>query len=180
MGVSASGEALERADTSPFVIVAKNAGLHGFDHFINFIILVAVLSIAVSSVYGGSRTVTALAQQGSAPVLFTYVDRAGRQLPSVILQILFGFLGFICLKSGTDVVFDWLLALVSLAALFSWGSICLCHIRFRKAWLRQGHTLKEIPFKAIGGVYGSMLGLLLIAVVLAAQVRDHCFLVLGQ
>jgi hypothetical protein len=62
------------------------------------------------------------------------------------------------------------LALSGLAALFTWGSICLAHIRFRAAWKHQGHTLDEIPFKAIGGVYGSWCGLILIFLVLMAQV----------
>lgn len=58
-------------NASPFVLVGKYAGLHGFDSFMNVIILVSVVSIGVSGVYGGSRTLTALAQQGYAPKVFT-------------------------------------------------------------------------------------------------------------
>ncbi|KAK3186472.1 Amino-acid permease inda1 [Lecanicillium sp. MT-2017a] len=154
---------------SPFVLVGKYAGLKGFDHFMNLTILVSVLSIGVSGVYGGSRTLTALAQQGYAPKIFTYIDKSGRPLPSVIVIILCGFIAFISLAATGPVVFDWLLALSGLAALFTWGSICLAHIRFRRAWHYHGHTLDEIPFKAIGGVYGSYLGLFLIVIVLVAQ-----------
>ncbi|KAM4059278.1 amino acid permease [Hirsutella rhossiliensis] len=154
---------------SPFVLVGKYANLRGFDHFMNLVILVSVLSIGVSGVYGGSRTLTALAQQGYAPKLFTYIDKSGRPLPSVIFIIIFGLLAFINLDAKGPVVFDWLQALSGLAALFTWGSICLAHIRFRKAWRFHGHTLDEIPFKAAGGVYGSWLGLGLCFLVLAAQ-----------
>jgi amino acid transporter len=155
---------------SPFVLVGKYAGLNGFDHFMNFIILVSVMSIGISGIYGGSRTLTALAQQGYAPKIFSYVDKSGRPLPSVAVIIAFGLLAYVNLNAEGPVVFDWLLALSGLAALFTWGSICLAHIRFRKAWALQGHTLDEIPFKAIGGVYGSYLGLFLNFIVLAAQV----------
>lgn len=72
-------------------------------------------------------------------------------------------------------MFDWLLALSGLAALFTWGSICLAHIRFRSAWALNGHTLDEIPFRAIGGVYGSWIGLGLVVLVLVAQV---CYILL--
>ncbi|KAI5864127.1 amino-acid permease inda1 [Durotheca rogersii] len=154
---------------SPFVLVGQYAGLDGFDHFMNFIILVSVVSIGVSGVYGGSRTLTALAQQGYAPKVFTYVDRSGRPLFSVALLLLFGGIAYIDLASDGATVFDWLSALSGLAALFTWGSICLAHIRFRSAWAYHGHTLDEIPFKAIGGVYGSWLGLILVALVLIAQ-----------
>lgn len=157
---------------SPFVLVGNYANLKGFDSFMNLVILVSVLSIGVSGVYGGSRTLTALAQQGYAPKLFTYIDKSGRPLPSVIAIIAFAPLAYLTLASDGSIVFDWLSALSGLAALFTWGSICLAHIRFRAAWKYQGRSLDDIPFKAIGGVWGSWLGIFLIVIVLAAQV---CF-----
>lgn len=161
---------------SPFVLVGKYANLRGFDHFMNLVILVSVLSIGVSGVYGGSRTLAALAQQGYAPKIFTYIDKSGRPLPSVICLIAFGLLAFVNLDAKIPVVFAWLQALSGLAALFTWGSVCLAHIRFRKAWKFHGHILDEIPFKAAAGVYGSWVGLILCFLVLAAQVgHDFCF-----
>ncbi|OTA98597.1 hypothetical protein M426DRAFT_325865 [Hypoxylon sp. CI-4A] len=154
---------------SPFVLVGQYANLNGFNHFMNFIILVSVISIGVSGVYGGSRTLTALAQQGYAPKIFSYVDRSGRPTFSVAALLIFGLLAYINLAAAGDEVFAWLQALSGLAALFTWGSICLSHIRFRKAWAYHGHTLDEIPFKAAGGIWGSYLGLLLNVLVLIAQ-----------
>lgn len=155
---------------SPFVIAAKDAGLKGYDSFMNFVILISVISIGNAGVYGGSRTLTALAEQGYAPKIFAYIDRSGRPLFSTIAIMSFGCLGYVNLASKGSIVFDWLLALSGLAALFTWGSICLAHIRFRSAWKYHGHTLDEIPFQAIFGVYGSWLGLILIILVLIAQV----------
>jgi len=160
---------------SPFVLVGKYAGLKGFDHFMNVVILVSVISISVSGVYGGSRTLTALGQQGYAPKIFTYVDKSGRPLFSVITLLAFGVLAYIDLASSGEIVFSWLQALSSLAALFTWGSICFAHIRFRRAWAYHGHTLDEIPFKAVGGVWGSYIGLAFIILVLAAQVSSYPF-----
>ncbi|EEU36736.1 uncharacterized protein NECHADRAFT_51989 [Fusarium vanettenii 77-13-4] len=154
---------------SPFVIAVANAGLKGYDSFMNVIILVSVLSIGVSCVYGGSRTLVALAQQGFAPKFFAYIDKSGRPLPSVALIILMGFLGYLSVDGNGGTVFTWLQALSGLAALFTWGSICLCHIRFRHAWKYHGHSLDEIPFKAIFGVWGSYIGLGLNIIVLIAQ-----------
>ncbi|KIX10157.1 uncharacterized protein Z518_01238 [Rhinocladiella mackenziei CBS 650.93] len=154
---------------SPFVIIAGDAGLSGFDSFLNVVILISVVSIGNSGVYGGSRTLTALAEQGYAPGIFKYVDRAGRPLFSTILIIAMGAISYVGLADNGVEIFDWLLALSGLAASFTWGSICLCHIRFRKAWAYHGHTVDEIPFKAIGGVYGSWLGLIINILVLVAQ-----------
>ncbi|MDN8699400.1 gamma-aminobutyrate permease, partial [Staphylococcus aureus] len=57
-------------------------------------------------------------------------------------------------------VFDWLLALSGLCTLFTWLAICVTHLRFRKAWRVQGHSLEELPFKAFGGIYGSWMGII--------------------
>merc|ERR1712230_109011 len=157
------------AQAPPFVLAARDAGLIGFDSFMNVVILVSVISIGNSGVYGGSRTLTALAEQGYAPKIFAYIDRAGRPLFSTIAILAFGLLGYMNLAATGETVFNWLLSLSGLAALFTWGSICLAHIRFRKAWVYHGHTLDEIPFKAVGGVYGSWIGLLIIFLVLVAQ-----------
>ncbi|KAF5245609.1 hypothetical protein FANTH_7245 [Fusarium anthophilum] len=164
-----SSSSYSNSAASPFVLVGKYSGLKGLDHYMNAVILSSVLSLGIASVYGGSRTLLALAQQGFAPKIFTWVDRAGRPLPSVAFIIAFGCLAFLNLDAAGPVIFDWLLALSGLAMLVCWGSICLAHIRFRAAWKYNGHTLDEIPFKAIGGVWGSWLGLIFVVVILIAQ-----------
>lgn len=113
---------------------------------------------------------TALAEQGYAPRFFSYIDRAGRPLYSTLAIIAFAPLAYVSLASSGVEVFDWLLALSGLAALFTWGSICVAHIRFRSAWKYHGHSVEELPFTAIFGVWGSWLGLTIIVLVLIAQV----------
>jgi amino acid transporter len=158
------------ASASPFVIAAFNAGLKGYDSFLNVVILVSVISIGNAGVYGGSRTLTALAEQGYAPGIFTYIDRSGRPLWSTVFILACGLLGYMNLAATGEEIFNWLLSLSGLAALFTWGSICVAHIRFRSAWKFHGHTVDEIPFQAVFGVYGSWVGLILIILVLIAQV----------
>lgn len=155
---------------SPFVLVGKYAGLHGLDDFMNTVILSSVLSIGIASIYGGSRTMTAICQQGYGPMIFTYIDRAGRPLPSVGAIIACGLLAFVNLSAQGQVVFNWFLSIVGLAVLFTWGAICLAHIRFRAAWKLQGHTLDEIPFKSPAGIYGSWFSLVAIIIIFIAQV----------
>jgi amino acid transporter len=163
------GGGLIDVSASPFVIVAENAGIPAFGTFVNVVILLAVVSIGLSGVYGGSRTLTALAEQGYAPKIFTYVDKAGRPLWSTVAIIAWGPLAYVSLASSGETVFAWLQALSGLAALFTWGSICLAHIRFRSAWAYHGHSLDELPFKAIFGVWGSWVGFILVILVLIAQ-----------
>ena len=42
-----------RDGVAPFVLAAKDAGLNGYDSFMNVVILVSVVSLGVSCVYGG-------------------------------------------------------------------------------------------------------------------------------
>lgn len=165
-----SGGGLIDTTASPFVIVAEKAGIPAFGTFVNVVIMFAVVSIGLSGVYGGSRTLTALAEQGYAPKMFAYVDRAGRPLWSTLAIIAFGPIAYVGLATSGETVFAWLLSLSGLAALFTWASICVAHIRFRSAWKQQGHSVDELPFQAAGGVYGSWLGFILIVLVLIAQV----------
>ncbi|KAF9560800.1 hypothetical protein CPC08DRAFT_664998 [Agrocybe pediades] len=158
------------AAASPFVIALNKAHIRGLDHLINATICISVLSIGLSCVYAGSRTLVALAETGYAPKFFDYVDKSGRPLWGVVCILAFGVLGYINVAEETGtVVFDWLVALSGLSTLFTWLSICLCHIRFRRAWVVQGHSLEELPFQAMGGAWGSWFGVVLICLVLIAQ-----------
>ncbi|GAA5902306.1 hypothetical protein JCM6882_000497 [Rhodosporidiobolus microsporus] len=157
------------AGTSPFVIMANLAGLNGLDHLINITICISILSIGLASVFAGSRVLTALAETGFAPKCFTYIDKSGRPLYSVLAVLIFGALSYMNVAATGETIFDWFVALSGLSTLFTWGSICLCHIRFRAAWKYHGHDVRELPFTALGGVWGSWLGLTLVVLVLIAQ-----------
>ena len=69
-----------------------------------------------------------------APKLLAYIDRKGRPLSVVLLQLAFGCLAFINLADNGGTIFNWLLSLSGLSILFVYGSIALAHIRFRAAW----------------------------------------------
>lgn len=69
-----------------------------------------------------------------APNFLAYIDKKGRPVSVVILQLLIGCLAFINLAKNGGTIFNWLLSLSGLAILFVYGSIALAHIRFRAAW----------------------------------------------
>ncbi|KAJ3565537.1 hypothetical protein NP233_g7567 [Leucocoprinus birnbaumii] len=154
---------------SPFVIALDYAKIKGLNHLLNAVVCVSVLSIGLSCVYASSRTLTALAETGYAPRIFAYVDKSSRPLWSVVATLLCAPLAYINLAPQGTVIFNWLIALSGLSVLFTWLSICLCHIRFRRAWKVQGHSIDELPFRAFGGVWGSWFGVVLITLVLIAQ-----------
>ncbi|KIX99632.1 uncharacterized protein Z520_04266 [Fonsecaea multimorphosa CBS 102226] len=166
-----NGSSSSDANASPFVIAVRNAGIDAVPSIMNVVILIAVLSVGNSSVYGSSRTLAALADMGQAPKILGYVDREGRPLVAIIVSSLFGFLCYI-VAAGPDTstqAFNWMIAISGLASIFTWGTICLCHIRFRSAWRLAGRSLDELAFKSQATVYGSWIGLAMNILILIAQ-----------
>ncbi|KAL2184246.1 amino acid permease [Thermothelomyces heterothallicus CBS 203.75] len=159
------------ADTSasPFVIAIESAGIAVLPGVMNSVVLIAVISVGNSAVFGSSRTLAALADQRQAPAILGYVDRRGRPLVAILVASAVGLLGYLADLDQEPDVLNWLLAVSGLSSVFTWGSICLAHIRFRKAWRAKGRSLGELAFRSQVGVAGSWLGLILNVLVLLAQ-----------
>ncbi|KAK2754929.1 amino acid permease [Colletotrichum kahawae] len=155
--------------TSPFVIAIENAKIDVLPSVMNAVILIAVLSVGNSAVFGSSRTLAALADQQQAPRFLSYVDRKGRPLTAIGVASAVGLIAYLADLDAQDEVLDWLLAISGLSSVFTWASICLCHIRFRHAWRRRGHGLHELAFRSQVGVTGSYCGLVMNILVLIAQ-----------
>ncbi|KAF7871561.1 hypothetical protein EAF04_003668 [Stromatinia cepivora] len=154
---------------SPFIIVIQSAGITGLDSVMNAVILIAVISVANSCVFGSSRLLASLAAQGQAPRSLAYIDRKGRPLVAIAISLGFGLLAYLYVSSAGNSAFTWLLALSGLSSLFTWGTICYSHIRFRKAWAQQGHSTDSLIYQSPVGTIGSWIGLIMIVLVLAAQ-----------
>lgn len=153
----------------PFVIAIVNAGILGLPLVMNAVVLILALSVGSLCVYATLRTLTALAEQGLAPKIIGYVDRAGRPLVAITITNIFGLIAFVAASNRQAEVFDWLLAISALSLIFTWMSICIAHMRFRRALKVQGRTPDELAFKAPTGVFGSLVGAVIMALVVIAQ-----------
>lgn len=162
-------EGSANAAASPFVIAIEDAGISVLPSVMNVVILIAVLSVGNSSVFGSSRTLAALADQGQAPKILGYVDRKGRPIVAIGVSSAMGFIAYAADSGEQGTVLTWMLALSGLSSIFTWGSICLSHIRFRRAWRLQGHSLDELAFVSQPGLWGSWAGFIFNCLVLIAQ-----------
>ncbi|KID90051.1 Amino acid/polyamine transporter I [Metarhizium guizhouense ARSEF 977] len=163
------GDSKADAKASPFVIAIEEAGIEVLPSVMNAVILVAVLSVGNSAVFGSSRTLAALANLQQAPAILGYVDRRGRPLVAILVAALLGLLAFLADLREQSSVFDWLLAISGLSTVFTWTSICFCHIRFRRAWASRGRRFSEMAYNSQVGVVGSYVGFSLNVLVLIAQ-----------
>lgn len=120
-----NGSGSTDANASPFVIAVNNAGIPVIPSIMNVVILIAVLSVGNSAIYGSSRTLAALADRGQAPAFLGYIDRSGRPLLAILFSSVFGLLCYVVAAGATarETAFDWMLAISGLAVIFTWGSI---------------------------------------------------------
>jgi amino acid transporter len=158
------------ANASPLVIAFEQAGLQVFPSIINAVVLVSVLSVGNSAVFGSSRTLAALGALQHGPKVLAYIDRKGRPLVAISLAALFSLLAYLADLPNRDTILHWLVEVSGLCSVFTWATICLCHIQFRKAWLAQGFGEKELPYRSYLGVTGSYVGLTLNIGMVAVQV----------
>ncbi|GMF08818.1 unnamed protein product [[Candida] boidinii] len=110
-----------------------------------------------------------------APKICGYIDKEGRPLVGVMITLIFGLLCFLAASSKEDDVFTWMLALSGLSSVFTWGSICYCQIRFRRALAVRGRGTDEIPYKTQCGLLGSWFGVLLNVLILIATLYTAIF-----
>ncbi|CCH46623.1 S-adenosylmethionine permease [Wickerhamomyces ciferrii] len=166
------GSSSEDISASPFVIALSNTGQFGVkvSHFMNAVILVAVLSVANSCVYASSRVIQSLGASGQLPSIFAYIDNEGRPLVGIITSSIFGLLCFVVASDNQSTVFTWLFSLCSISAFFTWFSICLSHIRFRLALKKQGRSTEELGFKAVLGIYGSIIGAIILILIIIGEI----------
>lgn len=164
-----SGTSSVDAKASPFVIAISTNGIKGLPSVMNAVIMIAVLSVGNSSVFATSRTLASIADQGFGPKFLSYIDKKGRPLVGIGISLLFGLLCYLATCPSEGDVFDWMLSISGLSTIFTWGSICTCHIRFRQALKAQGRSTDELVFTSQCGLIGSIYGLILNVLILIAQ-----------
>ncbi|KAJ9502560.1 hypothetical protein LTR99_007626 [Exophiala xenobiotica] len=140
--------ATSRAGMSPFSIALQHAGWsHGPD-LINAFIFTATFSAINSSIYIASRVLYSLADAGRAPRFLAKTGYRGVPIYAALVSNAVGLLALINVASGAGKVFGYLLSLSGAATFIAWACIGIIHIRFRRAWKLQGHTVDELPFRA--------------------------------
>ncbi|KAI6783966.1 Arginine permease-like protein [Emericellopsis cladophorae] len=147
------------ASASPLVVVVRLAGIPVLPDIINAVLLTAVLSAANSNVYSSSRILVSLADGGHAPKFFKRSNKWGIPYYAVGVCSAVGLLAFMNLGAGGAVVFDWFLAIVTVAGLICWALTNIAHLRFMEALKYKGISRDDLPYKAPFQPYFSWFGL---------------------
>ncbi|KAE8377959.1 amino acid permease/ SLC12A domain-containing protein [Aspergillus bertholletiae] len=172
---SAASSAGVNTNASPFVLAIQDAGIHVLPSIINAVVLIASLSVANSSTFASTRTIQALASSGGAPSFMAYIDKSGRPLGPIVLQVLFGFLAYLQFASSGLTIFNWLLSIAGVSTVMMNMSINIAHLRFRMALKVQNRSTGEIPWKSSLGTVGSSIGAFLSVISLIAMFYSALF-----
>jgi amino acid transporter len=174
--VSGSGN----ANSSPFVIAIKEAGISALPSIVNACILVSAWSAGNSYCWVGSRMIVAMTTDHQLPQIFGRVTKNGVPYVAVIAAWLFGPLAYLstyilcenarCFEDfrltdfpglgsgGPAQAFSWLLNLSTVAGLIAWATLSFCYIRFHAALKAQGVSRDSLPWKGPLQPYAAWVG----------------------
>lgn len=154
---------------SPFTMVFEKAGIAGAASLMNAVILTSVLSAGNSGMYASTRMLYSMAKEGLAPKVFARTNKRGVPVNALILTTLVASACFLTGIFAESTVYVWLVAASGLAGFIAWVGIAVCHYRFRKAYIHQGHSLKELKFKAKWYPFGPILALIMCLIIILGQ-----------
>nr|WP_284150944.1 amino acid permease [Listeria monocytogenes] len=164
-----SAEATDVA-ISPFTLVFEKAGLAFAASVMNAVILTSVLSAGNSGLYASTRMLWAMARDKKAPKFLGKVNRRGIPMAALIVTTIVGAMTFITtLTENGTVIYTWLLSASGLTGFIAWVGIAISHYRFRKVFIKQGHDLSELKYKAKFFPFGPILALVLCILVIVGQ-----------
>ncbi|AOM84926.1 amino acid permease [Acinetobacter baumannii] len=141
--------------TSPFVMVMKIVGIPYADSILNFIVIVAALSAMNSMLYISTRMLFSLSRAGDAPKVFGRISSNGVPVNALLLSAVGIGIASIVYTINPVSAFPIMIALSMFGALFTWGSIFVTHLFFRKHMTQQNIELKfKIPASRFISLFG--------------------------
>jgi len=160
------------AARSPWVIAITRAGIPVLPSIINAVILTSASSSANAFLYTGSRYLFGVAQNKQAPRFLLKCSKNGVPYYCVGITAVISLLTYMSVSTGANDVFLWFLNLVTIAQLFTWCSICIAYLRFRKALLAQGVDRKTLVFRSPFQPYTAYFALFYFAIIIVFNGYD--------
>lgn len=154
---------------SPFTLVFQNAGLLSAAAVMNTVILTSVLSAGNSGLYASTRMLYALAKEGKAPRIFSWVSKSGVPVNALIATTLIAMLCFLTSMFEDQRVYLWLLNMSGMTGFIAWLGIAISHYRFRRGMMVQGLDTSKLPYKASCFPFGPIFAFVLCLVITLGQ-----------
>lgn len=166
-----TSELLNGSDVSmsPFTLIFNKMGITFAASIVNAVILTAILSAGNSGMYAATRMLWYLAKERHVPAIFAKVNKRGVPIYALIATTLVAMLTFLSSLYGNGAVYFWLLNASSLSGFIAWLGIAISHYRFRRAYIKQGKDMKDLPYIAKGYPYAPLIAFGLCLMVIGGQ-----------
>ncbi len=161
--------------SSPFTLVFARSGIAAAAAVMNAVILTAILSAGNSGLYASTRMLHALAVHGQAPRIFARTTSQGVPLAALLGTSAVGLFAFLTALIGEGAAYTWLLNVSALSGFIAWVGIAVCHYRFRRAYVHQGHDLAALPYRAPLFPLGPILAFAMCIIVILGQNYEAIF-----
>ncbi|MCL6602149.1 MAG: S-methylmethionine permease [Paenibacillus sp.] len=132
---------------SPFVAVMERIGVPYAADIMNFVILTAILSAANSGLYASSRMLWSLADKQTISPVFAKLTKRGVPIYAVTFSMLGGGLALLSSIIAPGTVYIALVSISGLAVVVVWMSISLSQLLFRRQYLREGNSVKDLIYR---------------------------------
>jgi amino acid transporter len=171
VSVAFNSEANREAAASAFVAALYLAGISVLPDLLNACILLFILSIADYDLYLATKAMCDLSLKRRAPA---FLSRTSRGVPIYSLGVCSSMatLAYLNVRQDSTVVFGYFVDMVTMLGLLTWISILITHISFVRARKAQGIPDKALAFRALFGLPGTCLALVLCIFIAVTIVFD--------
>ncbi len=146
----------------PIAVAVDRMGMPTFSFFIKIGAIAGLSSVMLILTYGQSRVFFAMARDGLLPRMFAVIHPKFRT-PWIGTILLGGLIAIAASLLPITILGD----LVSLGTAFAFGMVCISVL-----WLRKSRPELERPFRAPGGVWVPILGVVFAGVMAAPLIID--------
>ena len=130
------------AEASPFVQIFQNVGIPAAAHILNFVVLTAAVSVYNSAIYSNSRMLYGLAKSGEAPSFFLKLSDHGVPVRGILVSSGITLIVVILNYFMEGHIFMYLMMIATCAAVISWVTICVTHLKFKQHCAATHHPTK--------------------------------------
>lgn len=162
------------ADQSPFVFVFDRVGIPAAAAIINFVVLTAALSSCNSGLYSTGRMLRTLAVEGQAPPRVRGLSSHRVPAAAITVSAIVMGLGVLVNALVPDKAFMYITSVATVGALWTWGMIVACQMRYRRAVGRgalPGHGFRMPGAPYTGWVVLAFLAMVVVLLGFSADTR---------
>lgn len=132
---------------SPFVLTFNKLGISTAAGIINFVVLTAALSSCNSGIFSTGRMLYNLSLQGSAPKVFSKLNKSHVPITGIVISAFFLLIGVVLNYLVPGKVFTYVTSVATFGAIWVWGIVLVAQIKFRKRL--NPEEVKKIAFPCI-------------------------------